>query len=52
MDIAMKGIQAMKIVNLKRCAQDRNKWKSTVEQAKTHMSVVAPSQLLSRPKLI
>jgi hypothetical protein len=26
----------MKIVNWKRCAQDRNKWESIVEQAKTH----------------
>jgi hypothetical protein len=27
MDNVMKDIQAMKIVNWKRCAQDRNKWK-------------------------
>jgi hypothetical protein len=36
MDNVMKGSQAMKIVNWKRCAQDRNKWKAIVEQAKTH----------------
>jgi hypothetical protein len=35
MDNVMKDIQAMKIVNWKRCAQDRNKWKAIVEQAKT-----------------
>jgi hypothetical protein len=28
----MKGIQAMEIVNWKRWARDRNKWKSVVEQ--------------------
>jgi hypothetical protein len=27
MDNVMKGIQAMEIVNWKRCAQDRNRWK-------------------------
>jgi hypothetical protein len=26
MDNVLKGIQAMKIVNWKRCAQDRNRW--------------------------
>jgi hypothetical protein len=36
MDDVTKGIQAIKIVNWKRCAQDRNRWKSIVEQAKTH----------------
>jgi hypothetical protein len=36
MDNVMKDIQAMKIVKWKMCAQDRNKWKSVVEQAKTH----------------
>jgi hypothetical protein len=36
MDNVMKDIQAVKIFNWKRCAQDRNEWKSTVEQAKTH----------------
>jgi hypothetical protein len=35
MDNVMKDIQAVKIVNWKRCAQARNKWKSIVEQAKT-----------------
>jgi hypothetical protein len=43
MDNVMKDIQAMKIVNWKRCAQGRNKWKSIVEQAKTHIRVVAHS---------
>jgi hypothetical protein len=33
----MKDIQAMKIVTWKRCVQDRNKWKSIVEQAKSHI---------------
>jgi hypothetical protein len=28
-DNEMKDIQALKIVNWKKCAQDRNKWKST-----------------------
>jgi hypothetical protein len=32
MDNIMKEIQAMKTVNWKWCAQDRNKWKSIVEQ--------------------
>jgi hypothetical protein len=41
MDNVMKDIQPIKIVNWKRCAQDRNKWKSIVEQAK--IQVVAPS---------
>jgi hypothetical protein len=36
MDNVMKDIQTMRIVNCRRCAQDRNKWKSIVEQAKTH----------------
>jgi hypothetical protein len=39
MDTVMKGIRAMKTVNWKRCAQDRNKWKSTVEQDKTHIEL-------------
>jgi hypothetical protein len=34
MDNVMKDIQAMKIFNCKRCAQDRNKWKPIVEQSK------------------
>jgi hypothetical protein len=34
-DNVMKDIQAMKIVNWRRCAQVINKWKSIVEQAKT-----------------
>jgi hypothetical protein len=29
-------IRALKTVNWKRCARDRNKWMSVVEQAKTH----------------
>jgi hypothetical protein len=37
MNNVMKSIQAMKIDNWKRCAQDRNKWNSLVEQAKTHI---------------
>jgi hypothetical protein len=39
-DNVMKDIQAMKIVNWKRCAHDRNKWKSIFEQAKTRIFVV------------
>jgi hypothetical protein len=39
MDNVMKDIQAMKIVNWKRCAQDRNKWKTIVEQAKTRIEL-------------
>jgi hypothetical protein len=39
MDNVMKDIQEMKIVNWKRCAQDRNRWKSTVEQDKTHIEL-------------
>jgi hypothetical protein len=35
----MKDIQAMKIVNWKRFAQDRNKWKSVVKQARTHIEL-------------
>jgi hypothetical protein len=35
----MKDIQAIKIVIWKRCAQDRNKWKSIAEQAKTHVAL-------------
>jgi hypothetical protein len=35
----MKDIQAMKTANWRRCAQDRNKWKSIVEQAKTHIEL-------------
>jgi hypothetical protein len=37
MDIVMKDIQAMQIVKCRSCARDRNKWKSIVEQAKTHI---------------
>jgi hypothetical protein len=33
----MKDIEAMKIVKRKRCAQDRNRWKSTVEQDKARI---------------
>jgi hypothetical protein len=39
MDNVMKDIQAMKIVNWKKCEQDRNKWKRIVEQAKTHIEL-------------
>jgi hypothetical protein len=39
MENVMKGIQAMRIVNWKRCAQDRSKWKSIVEQAKTRLEL-------------
>jgi hypothetical protein len=35
MDTVMRGIQAMKTVNWKRCALDRNRWKLIAEQAKT-----------------
>jgi hypothetical protein len=42
MDNVTKNIQAMKTVNWKRCVQDRNKWKSIVEQLETHR-VVVPS---------
>jgi hypothetical protein len=43
MDNVMKDIQTVKTGNWKRCAQDRSKWKSTVEQAKTHVGVVVLS---------
>jgi hypothetical protein len=39
MDNVMKDIQAMKIVNWKRCTRDRNKWKATVEQARIHIEL-------------
>jgi hypothetical protein len=39
MDNVVKDIQAMKIINWKRCAQGRNKWKSVVEQVKTHIEL-------------
>jgi hypothetical protein len=29
----------MKIINWKRCTQDRNKWKSNAEQAKTRIEL-------------
>jgi hypothetical protein len=35
----MKDIQAVKIIIWERCAQDRSKWKSIVEQAKTHIEL-------------
>jgi hypothetical protein len=38
-DNAMKDIQAMKIVDWRRCAQDRNKSKPIFEQAKTHIEL-------------
>jgi hypothetical protein len=34
-----EGMQAVKIVNWKRCAQDRNRWKSAVEQAETQIEL-------------
>jgi hypothetical protein len=37
MDNVMEDIQAMKIVNWKRC--ERNKWKSIVEQTETHIEL-------------
>jgi hypothetical protein len=44
MDNVLKDIQSMKNVNWKRCVQDRNKWKSILEQAKTHIyRAVTPS---------
>jgi hypothetical protein len=39
MDNVMKDIQAMKIVNWKRCAEDKNKWKSIEEQVTTHLEL-------------
>jgi hypothetical protein len=39
MDNVMEDIQGMNIVKWKRCAQDRNRWKSIVEQAKTHIEM-------------
>jgi hypothetical protein len=39
MDTVMKGIQAMKIVKWKRCARDRNRWKSIVQQVRTHIEL-------------
>jgi hypothetical protein len=41
MDNLMKGIQAMKTVNWKRCAQDRNKWQPIVERTKTHIELLS-----------
>jgi hypothetical protein len=41
MDTVLKGIQAMKVVSCKRAGQDRNKYKSIVEQAKTHIVPVS-----------
>jgi hypothetical protein len=35
----MKVIQAVKVVNWRRCLQDRNKGKSIVEQAKAHVEL-------------
>jgi hypothetical protein len=37
----MKGIHAMRFDNWKRYAQDRNKWKSVVELAKTYKDFYA-----------
>jgi hypothetical protein len=39
MDNVMKDFQTMKIVNWKRCAQGRNKWKSIVEQVKIRIEL-------------
>jgi hypothetical protein len=39
MDNVMKDIQAMNIFNWKRCTQDRNRWNSIVEQAKTRIEL-------------
>jgi hypothetical protein len=39
MDNVMRDIRAVNIVYCKRCAQDRNKWKSIVEQATTHVEL-------------
>jgi hypothetical protein len=39
MDTVMKGIQGMKIVKWKRCALDRNRWKSIVQQVRNHMEL-------------
>jgi hypothetical protein len=39
MDNVMNGIQAVKIVNWKKCEKDRNEWKSIVEVAKTRMEL-------------
>jgi hypothetical protein len=41
MDNVMKDIQTMKTVNWRRCAQDRNKWKSIVERPE--LIVLMPS---------
>jgi hypothetical protein len=39
MDNVMEEIQGMNIVKWKRCAQDRNRWKSIVEHTKTHIEL-------------
>jgi hypothetical protein len=39
MDNVMKDIQAMKIDNWKKCAQDRSKWKPIVVQAKIQIEL-------------
>jgi hypothetical protein len=39
MDNVMKDMQTMKIVNWKRCALHRDKWKSIAEQAKAHIEL-------------
>jgi hypothetical protein len=38
-DNVMIDIQAVKIVNRERFVQDRNRWKSIVEQAKTRIEL-------------
>jgi hypothetical protein len=38
-DNVMKEIQTMKIINWEKCTRDRNKWKSIVEQAETHIEL-------------
>jgi hypothetical protein len=39
MDDIKKDIETVEIVNCKTCAQNRNKWKSIIEQAKTRIFV-------------
>jgi hypothetical protein len=46
MDNVMKDIEAMNILSWKKCAQDRNKWKSIAEQAKTHIEAPSMSELI------
>jgi hypothetical protein len=41
----------MKVNNWKNCAEDRNKWKSIVERAKTY-GVVAPVKKKKKKKIV